>query len=315
MRSRCCSRLAWPLPHTPLALQILHPHCSCLMEMTTATIHNTLRLSAHWLKRNCLQVMSPTISLKWTIQRLHRSSSTDRAWHRLVIQLRALRLPLLNRIWMMNNYGICWLHHCTSRRERGKCRPITNLSLLQRTLSVKFISLPSMCRETCRSVLTQKKVESRHIFRHRRHFLRTSTSWRKRRSSIQTLWIGKCCIYPQRQNRKYWNKNVEQTFFTVLFVNFKDIQSSRMGNDHTNLGFETSRKDQARLHEELAPRERVLRDTRIRSIHEVEELKRAQKNANWQILQARNERKSRYNTGAHFTDTGVAGSSEPHGRF
>ena len=56
MRSRCCSPFAWPLPHTSLALQILHPHCPFHMEMTTATIHNTLRLSARWLNLNCPHV-------------------------------------------------------------------------------------------------------------------------------------------------------------------------------------------------------------------------------------------------------------------
>ena len=46
--------------------------------------------------------------------------------------------------------------------------------------------------------------------------------------------------------------------------------------DHTNLGCETSRREQARLHEELAQREGALRETHIRNIHEAEELKRAQ---------------------------------------
>ena len=41
-------------------------------------------------------------------------------------------------------------------------------------------------------------------------------------------------------------------------------------------GYEGSRREQPRLHEELAQRERALRETHIRSIHEVEELKRAQ---------------------------------------
>ena len=77
--------------------------------------------------------------------------------------------------------------------ERSKCRPITSSPLLQRKLSVKFISLPRQCREPCRSILTQKKVESRNIFRQRRPLLRTLTNSRRRRSSIQTLWIGKCC--------------------------------------------------------------------------------------------------------------------------
>ena len=44
----------------------------------------------------------------------------------------------------------------------------------------------------------------------------------------------------------------------------------------TNQGYAESRKEQARLHEELAQRERVLRESQIRSIHEVGELTRAQ---------------------------------------
>ena len=47
----------------------------------------------------------------------NRCSSTDRARRRLMIQLRALRLPFLNRIWMISKYGICWFHRCTYRRE------------------------------------------------------------------------------------------------------------------------------------------------------------------------------------------------------
>ena len=54
--------------------------------------------------------------------------------------------------------------------HESKCRPITSSSLLQRKLSGKFISLPRQCRETCRSVLTQQKVESRNTFRQRKAF-------------------------------------------------------------------------------------------------------------------------------------------------
>ena len=95
MLSRRCS-FDWPLLQIPVALQIrlLHLHT----ETTTATIHDTERCLANWLNRTYLQVMSPTISLKWTIQSLNRCSSTDRVWRRLMIQLRALRLPRLNRI-------------------------------------------------------------------------------------------------------------------------------------------------------------------------------------------------------------------------
>ena len=44
----------------------------------------------------------------------------------------------------------------------------------------------------------------------------------------------------------------------------KQIQSHRVEIDHTNVGDEQSRREQARLREELAERERALRETRIR---------------------------------------------------
>ena len=173
----------WALLHS-LALQSAlrpnHQRDLCrfhlLARVTTATIQY-MCLSVPWLICARLQVMSPRISLKRTLLCWSNwCTSTDRVWRRLMIQLRAFRRTLLNRIWMMSKYEICWLHRCTYGRERSICRPITSLSLLQTKLRVKFISLPRKCRETCRNALTQKKVESRNTFRQRRHFLRTSTS-------------------------------------------------------------------------------------------------------------------------------------------
>ena len=54
------------------------------------------------------------------------------------------------------------------------------------------------------------------------------------------------------------------------------IQSHSMEIDHTNIGYEQARREQARLHEDLAERERACRETHIRSIREMEDLKRAQ---------------------------------------
>ena len=45
---------------------------------------------------------------------------------------------------------------------------------------------------------------------------------------------------------------------------------------HTRTGYEQSRREQALLHKELADRERALRDSRVRSIQKLEELKREQ---------------------------------------
>ena len=101
------------------------PTCYPTIFQTLIDVYFTLRfihrmsLSAPWAKRTRPQVMSPRISLKRTpLCWSNRHSSTDRVWRRLLIQLRALRLTLLNRIWMMRKYGTCWLHRCTYRREK-----------------------------------------------------------------------------------------------------------------------------------------------------------------------------------------------------
>ena len=57
----------------------------------------------------------------------------------------------------------------------------------------------------------------------------------------------------------------------------RQAHSHRLELDSVNCGYEESRREQARRHEQLAHREKAFRNTRIRNIHEVEELKRAQK--------------------------------------
>ena len=54
------------------------------------------------------------------------------------------------------------------------------------------------------------------------------------------------------------------------------IDSQRMEIDHTITGCEQSRRDQVLLQEELSEQNRDLRETRIKSLHEMEELKRVQ---------------------------------------
>ena len=59
--------------------------------------------------------------------------------------------------------------------------------------SFRFISFQNKCGETCRGVLTQKKVESRISLRQRRYSVGTSSSLRRKWSSIQTVWSGRSC--------------------------------------------------------------------------------------------------------------------------
>ena len=56
----------------------------------------------------------------------------------------------------------------------------------------------------------------------------------------------------------------------------RQIGSQALEIGHTFTEYEQSRREQDLLHEELADRERALREARIWSVHEMEELKRAQ---------------------------------------
>ena len=56
----------------------------------------------------------------------------------------------------------------------------------------------------------------------------------------------------------------------------RHFETQRVEIGHTTAGYSQSRREQAPLHEELAVRERALRETRNRGIHEMGELKRVQ---------------------------------------
>ena len=56
----------------------------------------------------------------------------------------------------------------------------------------------------------------------------------------------------------------------------RQAHSNRLEMDSVHCGYAESQREQARLHEESVQREKALRETRIRTIHGMEELKKAQ---------------------------------------
>ena len=56
----------------------------------------------------------------------------------------------------------------------------------------------------------------------------------------------------------------------------QQLCARRLELEDAHVGYEESRREQVRLHEELVIKEKALRDTQIRSIHEMQELRRAQ---------------------------------------
>ena len=64
----------------------------------------------------------------------------------------------------------------------------------------------------------------------------------------------------------------------------QQAHAQRLESPDAHHGFFESRREQARLHEELSMKEKVLRDTQIRNIHEMGEMKRDQRTTSWRIL-------------------------------
>ena len=60
----------------------------------------------------------------------------------------------------------------------------------------------------------------------------------------------------RKQNLKSWSRNVKWMLLTLAFANFNDKHSHRLELDSANCRYEESRREQARLHEELAQREK-----------------------------------------------------------
>ena len=86
--------------------------------------------------------------------------------------------------------------------------------------------------------------------------------------------------------------NTERILPKMILVNWRDkLILKQWKNGHTRTGFEQSRREQAPLHEELADRERALRDTRVRSIQKLEELKREQEFRLEEFSEKKNGRK------------------------
>ena len=75
------------------------------------------------------------------------------------------------------------------------------------------------------------------------------------------------------------------------------------------LEFQDARREQVRPQEELSMKEKILRDTQIRSMHGMGEMNRAQE-LRVDELCAKITRKSRDNTKAHFSIAGNARSDE-----
>ena len=89
----------------------------------------------------------------------------------------------------------------------------------------------------------------------------------------------------------------------------------RLAVDDVNCGYEESRREQVRLQEELNLRGKALWNTRTRNKQERRDMRRGQEMRVDEFSMQKIERKSCYNAGAHFTDTGLTRKGELYELF
>ena len=144
-------------------------------------------------------------------------------------------------------------------------------------LTGQFISLPRRCRETCRVVLTQKKVESINIFQ-QKAFLQDIKRFKekvKHSSGSNPEEATRLVLEEQRDHQLAEAKSEilkQECIVDALNTCIREFQRQalfhRLELDSVNCGYEESRREQARLHEELAQRVKALLRKRIGSFEE-----------------------------------------------
>ena len=80
-----------------------------------------------------------------------------------------------------------------------------------------------------------------------------------------------------RQDQTWRSENFTSSPSISASVNYNDkTEEQRLAQQDAQYGFVESRREQVRLQEELSMKEKVLRNTQIRNMHEMGEIKRAQ---------------------------------------
>ena len=165
---------------------------------------------------------------------------------------------------------------------------------------MKNIVIFVVLQTNTRSLTSSDKIEEmiHEIKDCRWDALLLSETWRSRKAEIWESHPGHIFM----GGRKL--ENNKQGF--AIFLNKKWRKRINWTEHIKTISYGESRKEQARFHEELVQRERVRRDTQIRRIREVGQLKRVQEMRMDEF--SRNGKRKRHATTQELTtSTGVAG--------
>ena len=217
----------------------------------------------------------------------NHDSSIDRAQLRPAILRRASRHLLRTRTWTMTGFVLCWLLHPPYLQER-----VANAERSQVYHSVRENLMPSSSQDPISTgrpgalLFSTKNMLNPETFFDGEVFFKTSTGF----GNIEPLFrfsnpetFVKSILESHRDHMLAEAKSEimkQECKVDSLNTCSRELQrqahSQRLELDDANCGYEESRREQFRLQEELDLREQALRDTRIRNIHEMKELRRVQ---------------------------------------
>ena len=175
------------------------------------------------------------------------------------------------------------------------------LKLIPEKAWCQFISGTEHTRETCSIVFIWKWWTWRSI----QEFCFSGTLTRQMWEDLFSSEIKIICPVTQNLNSQDWNIKLDLSIIASVRAT---CSCSKSGISRRSPRiYWKSRREQVRLQEELSMKEKVLRDSQIRSMHEMGEVKKetSRVSRRWS-LGAKIKRESWDNTKAHFTNAGNA---------
>ena len=214
-----------------------------------------------------------------------------------------------------------WVHHCTYRSEKQVQNDRKFVTLNEKTLCPVHLKIRSVQGNLSHCfqakigwIKTQFPIE-RIVLEDINRFLgavnlSSDSLTRQMLRNLLLLETEIMCLLKRDLNS--WSRNTKWESLTTCICEFQQqTYVQRLELEDAHLGHVESRREQVRQQEELVMKEKALRGTQIRSIHEMGEMKRAQE---LRVVQ-KIERKSWHDTAAHFTNTRVAREGALHEWF
>ena len=223
---------------------------------------------------------------------------------------------------MTNNFELCWLHHCTNRCEKQVRNDRKFITLKEKTwcpvhLKIRHVlgNLSQCFQARVGWIKTHFFIVKTFPWNMNRFFGATNLFSNPANVAKSLLDGNKDHLLTETRCELMMQEYKVESLNTCITELQQQACAQRLELQGARGGCVESRRKQVRLQEELAMKEKALRDTQIRSMHEMGEMKRAQQLRVDEFSVQKNERKSWHDTEAHFTNTRIATKDELHERF